>query len=123
MEYVKLGTTGLDVSPIAIGAMSYGEHGATPIKPVSGRQWTVSDISDRAIVATRETVSGKPDPAVRIFTGNAADKEVGDRFDSYHRVNRMPCGVWTVVAVAEAGRVKSGQLPAGTHKLRVNELG
>src|ERR1700733_13748923 len=25
MEYVKLGTTGLDVSPIAIGAMSYGE--------------------------------------------------------------------------------------------------
>jgi 1-deoxyxylulose-5-phosphate synthase len=27
MEYVKLGTTGLDVSPIAIGAMSYGEPG------------------------------------------------------------------------------------------------
>ncbi|GAA4176672.1 aldo/keto reductase [Gryllotalpicola koreensis] len=29
MHYVKLGTTGLDVSPIAIGAMSYGEpdHG------------------------------------------------------------------------------------------------
>jgi aryl-alcohol dehydrogenase-like predicted oxidoreductase len=25
MQYVKLGTTGLDVSPIAIGAMSYGE--------------------------------------------------------------------------------------------------
>ncbi|MFJ6573376.1 aldo/keto reductase [Streptomyces sp. NPDC091292] len=27
MDYVKLGTTGLDVSPIAIGAMSYGEPG------------------------------------------------------------------------------------------------
>src|ERR1700745_2005876 len=25
MQYVKLGTTGLDVSPIAIGAMTYGE--------------------------------------------------------------------------------------------------
>ena len=25
MDYVKLGTTGLDVSPIAIGAMTYGE--------------------------------------------------------------------------------------------------
>ena len=25
MEYTKLGTTGLDVSPIAIGAMTYGE--------------------------------------------------------------------------------------------------
>ena len=27
MDYVKLGTTGLDVSPIAIGAMTYGEPG------------------------------------------------------------------------------------------------
>jgi aryl-alcohol dehydrogenase-like predicted oxidoreductase len=27
MEYIKLGTTGLDVSPIAIGAMTYGEPG------------------------------------------------------------------------------------------------
>ncbi|WP_305886739.1 aldo/keto reductase [Actinoallomurus rhizosphaericola] len=27
MRYVKLGTTGLDVSPIAIGAMTYGEPG------------------------------------------------------------------------------------------------
>ena len=25
MEYIKLGTTGLDVSPIGIGAMTYGE--------------------------------------------------------------------------------------------------
>jgi predicted oxidoreductase len=27
MDYVKLGTTGLDVSPVAIGAMTYGEPG------------------------------------------------------------------------------------------------
>ncbi len=25
MQYIKLGTTGMDVSPIAIGAMTYGE--------------------------------------------------------------------------------------------------
>ena len=30
MDYIKLGTTGLDVSPIAIGAMTYGEPGARP---------------------------------------------------------------------------------------------
>jgi hypothetical protein len=70
-----------------------------------------------------ETVSGKPDPAIRIFAGDTAGKEVGDRFDSYHKVNHMPCGVWTVIAVAETGRLTSGQLPAGTRKLRVNELG
>jgi aryl-alcohol dehydrogenase (NADP+) len=27
MEYVKLGSTGLDVSPICLGCMSYGEPG------------------------------------------------------------------------------------------------
>src|ERR1700742_2024251 len=27
MEYIKLGSTGLDVSPIAIGAMTYGDPG------------------------------------------------------------------------------------------------
>ena len=32
MEYIKLGTTGLDVSPIAIGAMTYGEpHRGHPV--------------------------------------------------------------------------------------------
>jgi hypothetical protein len=95
---------------------------AAAIKPLTGRQWTISDITKRAIIATRETVSGKPDPAIRIFTGDTAGKEVGDRFDSYHKVNHMPYGVWTVIAVAETGRLTSGQLPAGTRKLRVNEL-
>jgi aryl-alcohol dehydrogenase-like predicted oxidoreductase len=27
MKYIKLGTSGLDVSPIAIGAMTHGEPG------------------------------------------------------------------------------------------------
>src|SRR6266498_5779613 len=30
MEYVKLGTTGLDLSPICLGCMSYGEPGRGP---------------------------------------------------------------------------------------------
>ena len=35
MEYIKLGTTGLDVSPIAIGAMTYGEPDrGHPVWPV-----------------------------------------------------------------------------------------
>jgi aryl-alcohol dehydrogenase-like predicted oxidoreductase len=30
MEYVKLGSTGLDVSPVCLGCMSYGEPGRGP---------------------------------------------------------------------------------------------
>jgi aryl-alcohol dehydrogenase-like predicted oxidoreductase len=28
MRYIKLGSTGLEISPIALGAMTYGEPGA-----------------------------------------------------------------------------------------------
>src|ERR1700761_9319606 len=41
MQYVKLGPTGLDVSPIAIGAMTYGEpergHPAWSLGEAAGR--------------------------------------------------------------------------------------
>ncbi|MFD1049330.1 aldo/keto reductase, partial [Kibdelosporangium lantanae] len=44
MEYVKLGTTGLDVSPIAIGAMTYGEpHRGHPV-------WSLPEEESRPLV-------------------------------------------------------------------------
>jgi 1-deoxyxylulose-5-phosphate synthase len=44
MEYVKLGTTGLDVSPIAIGAMTYGE-------PARGHPvWSLSEDDARPLI-------------------------------------------------------------------------
>src|ERR1700733_2182142 len=44
MEYVKLGTTGLDVSPIAIGAMSYGE-------PARGHPgWSLGESDARPLI-------------------------------------------------------------------------
>jgi CHAT domain len=100
-----------------------GFSGAEPIKPVPGPQRTVSETAGRVIIATRSTVSNKPDPAIRIFIGDTANKHVGDQFDSYHKVNHMPCGIWTVVAVVDGGHLTAGELPAGAGKLRVNELG
>ncbi|MFB7497155.1 aldo/keto reductase [Streptomyces sp. NPDC056161] len=44
MDYVKLGTTGLDVSPIAIGAMTYGEPGRG--HPV----WSLDEEDSRPLV-------------------------------------------------------------------------
>jgi aryl-alcohol dehydrogenase-like predicted oxidoreductase len=44
MEYVKLGTTGLDVSPIAIGAMTYGE-------PTRGHPaWSLREEESRPLI-------------------------------------------------------------------------
>ena len=40
MEYVKLGSTGLDVSRIALGCMSYGvpDRGDAPVDDARGRE-------------------------------------------------------------------------------------
>ena len=44
MDFIKLGTTGLDVSPIAIGAMSYGDPGRG--HPV----WSLDEESSRPLI-------------------------------------------------------------------------
>jgi 1-deoxyxylulose-5-phosphate synthase len=44
MQYLKLGTTGLDVSPIAIGAMTYGEPGRG--HPV----WSLDEDESRGLI-------------------------------------------------------------------------
>ena len=44
MQYIKLGTTGLDVSPIAIGAMTYGDPGrGHPI-------WSLDEATSRPLI-------------------------------------------------------------------------
>ena len=50
MEYVKLGSTGLDVSPVCLGCMSYGEPGRGP-HPWSLDEETSRPFSRRAIEA------------------------------------------------------------------------
>src|SRR6201995_5028705 len=44
MDYIKLGTTGLDVSPIAIGAMTYGDPDRGP--PV----WSLDEPTSRPLI-------------------------------------------------------------------------
>src|SRR6202008_3638126 len=44
MQYIKLGSTGLEISPIAIGAMTYGEPGRG--HPV----WSLSEEDSRTLI-------------------------------------------------------------------------
>jgi hypothetical protein len=94
-----------------------------PIQPVQGPFLAISETHGECFVATRDTVSGQPHPAITLFVGDTAGRSVGDTFDSYHKVNGKPCGVWTVIATAQGGRLTGGHLPAGTRKFRVNRLG
>ena len=55
MQYVKLGTTGLDVSPIAIGAMTFGE-------PERGHPvWSLGEEESRKLAVYQQYVAGIQD--------------------------------------------------------------
>ena len=67
MEYIKLGSTGLDVSPIAIGAMTYGEPGrGHPVwslgeddaRPLPDR--LVSELTAERTIALQDALAGNP---------------------------------------------------------------
>jgi len=95
---------------------------AKPIKPVRGPQLRPENVTGTAIVASRSWNAGRPDPAIRIFTGQVDGMQFGDTFDTYHAVNGMDCGVWTVSAVINEGRVVGGSLTEGIASYMVNEL-
>jgi hypothetical protein len=123
-ELARPGRTGR--GPAAQGprtASAAAAGGRRPIQPVRGPFLAISDIQGECFVASRDTVSGQPFPATTLFIGETAGKGVGDTFDSYHKVNDKPCGVWTVIATAQGGRLTGGHLPTGTRKFRVNRLG
>ena len=57
MDYVKLGSTGLDVSPIAIGAMTYGEPGRG--HPV----WSLAEEDSRPLISKARYLGASSKPA------------------------------------------------------------
>jgi hypothetical protein len=96
---------------------------AEPIKPVPGPQLKPEDVHGMAILASRTHVNGLKDPALRIFTGNVTGRKVGNTFDTVHRDNRKPCGLWTVQAVITDGHVTAGTINEGIGSYRVYDLG
>lgn len=93
---------------------------AVLIKPVRGPQLKPEDVTGTAIVASRTHANGIPDRALRIFTGAVADRRVGD---TYHAVNGMDCGRWTVQVVIADGIVIAGTINEGIGSYRVNDIG
>src|SRR6476620_12624965 len=44
MEYIKLGNTGMDISPVALGCMTYGDPGRGP------HPWTLPEEQSRPLI-------------------------------------------------------------------------
>ncbi|MHB1431321.1 MAG: hypothetical protein ACYCVZ_04295 [Streptosporangiaceae bacterium] len=98
------------------------ETAGTPrlIKPRPGPWLEIATQPGTFLIASRDSVSGKPDPATRAFIGSIDGLELGSTFDSRHASNGMPCGEWTVRALVRNQKV-SGSLPA-RRNIQVNQI-
>ena len=110
-------TTGRPVE----GAMT--RPAATPtllIQPRPGPWAEIASEPGPMIIATRDNVSGNPDPATRSFIGALDELAIGSVFDSRHASNGRPCGEWTVRAIIQHGTV-IGTRPA-QRKIQLNRI-
>lgn len=90
------------------------------IQPRPGPWLEIATEPGAFLIASRDSVSGKPDPATRAFIGAIDGLEVGSTFDSRHASNGMPCGEWAVRALVQSRKV-TGSLPA-RRKIQVNQI-
>jgi 1-deoxyxylulose-5-phosphate synthase len=61
MRYIKLGSTGLDVSPIAIGAMTYEPNRGHPV-------WSLTEEANRPLI--KHALDGKASSKCLAFSLN-----------------------------------------------------
>lgn len=101
MEYVKLGRTGLDVSRLCLGCMSFG----SPANGAGG--WTVNEDESRILI--RDAVDGGINffDTANIYSGGASEEILGRALKDFTRRDEV------VVATKVCGPTRSGPNGSG----------
>jgi len=107
MKYVKLGTTGLDVSPLALGCMSYGE-------PERGNHaWTLTEETSRPFIKQAVEAGINFFDTANVYSGGSSEEILGRALKKY--VNRDE----TVVATKVHGSMGDGPNQRGLSRKAV----
>jgi aryl-alcohol dehydrogenase-like predicted oxidoreductase len=77
MEYVKLGTTGLDVSPIALGCMSYGEPGS------GAHGWSLPEEASRPFLRQAVEAGINFFDTANVYSAGSSEEFVGRALKEY----------------------------------------
>jgi aryl-alcohol dehydrogenase-like predicted oxidoreductase len=101
MDYVKLGTTGLDVSPICIGCMSFGE-------PTRGRhQWSLNEDQARPLIRSAIEAGINFFDTANVYSDGSSEEITGRALAEYARRDEI------VLATKVHGRMHDGPNGAG----------
>jgi aryl-alcohol dehydrogenase-like predicted oxidoreductase len=71
MDYVKLGRTGLDVSPLCLGCMTYGDPGRLP------HPWTLPEDESRPLIKAAIDAGINFFDTANIYSGGSSEEIVG----------------------------------------------
>ncbi|MBB4858313.1 aryl-alcohol dehydrogenase-like predicted oxidoreductase [Novosphingobium chloroacetimidivorans] len=101
MEYVKLGTTGLDVSRLCLGCMTYGD-------PQRGRhEWTLDEASSRPLLRQAVEAGINFFDTANVYSDGSSEEIVGRALKEFTRRDEV------VIATKVHGRMRPGPNGAG----------
>ena len=101
MEYVKLGTTGLDVSRLCLGCMSYGE-------PKRGsHEWTLGEEAARPFIKQALELGINFFDTANIYSDGTSEEIIGKALKDFARRDEV------VIATKVHGRMRPGPNGAG----------
>ena len=101
MEYLKLGATGLDVSRLVLGCMSFGEPGRGP------HAWTLPPEESRLLIAQAVDAGITFFDTANVYSAGSSEEIVGRALGEYGRRDEF------VIATKVHGRMHEGPNGAG----------
>lgn len=101
MQYIKLGRTGLDVSRICLGCMSYGEPDRGP------HAWTLGDAASRPFIKKALDLGINFFDTANVYSAGSSEEIVGRALVEYARRGEI------VLATKVNGRMHKGANGAG----------
>ncbi|KAA9006571.1 aldo/keto reductase [Paenibacillus spiritus] len=96
MDYMKLGNTGMDVSRICLGCMSFGE-----VKP-GGHQWVLNEENSRPIIQRAFELGINFFDTANLYSGGTSEEMVGRALKDYANRDEI------VLATKVWGRMHQG---------------
>jgi aryl-alcohol dehydrogenase-like predicted oxidoreductase len=96
MEYVKLGSTGLDVSPLCVGCMTFGEPDRGP------HPWTLPEAESRPLIKAAIEAGVNFFDTANVYSAGSSEEIVGRALAEYGNRDEL------VVATKVHGRVGTG---------------
>jgi len=101
MEYVKLGSTGLDVSPVCLGCMSYGEPGRGP------HPWSLDEETSRPFFRRAIEAGINFFDTADVYSAGSSEEITGRALRDFARREEI------VLATTVHGRMRPGPNGAG----------